>query len=53
MTINQIQKRNPEINHTKLMQCDDNIPKHKNRKKAKKNLLLVVFFNFRQQTKPT
>ncbi len=53
MTINQIQKRNPQINHTKLMQCDDIIPKHKNRKNDKKNLLLVVFFNFRLQKQTT
>ncbi len=44
MTINQIQKRNPQINHTKLLQCDDNIPKHKNRKKAKKKLAFSCFF---------
>ncbi len=53
MTISQIQKRNLQINQIKLLQCDDNIPKHKNQKTTKKNLLLVVFFNFRQQTKTT
>ncbi len=33
MTISQIQKRNLQINHTKLLQCNDNIPNTKNQKK--------------------
>ena len=52
MTISQIQKRNLQINHTKLLQCNDNIP-NTNRKKQLNGMLLVVFFNFRQQNKPT
>ncbi len=51
MTISQTQKRNLQINQIKLLQCDDNIPKHKTEKKQLKSMVLVVFFNFRQQKK--
>ncbi len=53
MTINQTQKRNLQINHTKLMQCDDNISHTKPEKTTKKNLLLVVFFKLPLTQKPT
>ena len=51
MTIYQIQKRNLQINHTKLLQCNDNIPNTKTEKKQLNGMLLVVFFNLRQQNK--
>ncbi len=53
MTINQIQKRNLQINQMKFLQCDDNIPNTKTKKKQLNGMLLVVFFKFRQQKKST
>ncbi len=49
MTINQIQRLNPQINHTNLCNAMTTYQNTKTEKTTKKNLLLVVFFNFHQQ----
>ncbi len=56
MTISQIQKRNLQINYTKLLQYDDNIPTHKNRKKTTKryafSCFFLIFANKKSRLKP-